>query len=155
MGAGTWESHHAITELMYRYTEYIDAADFDAIGVLFAQGRLTTKDVPGSVDGAEAVANLYRSTNKVHDNGTLRTRHLCVNPIVDIDEASDRASARSSFVVFQATGDLPLQPIVAGRYRDRFERVEGVWRFAEREMNVEQVGDVHEHLVIDLDRYTS
>jgi hypothetical protein len=58
-------------------------------------------------------------------------------------------------VVFQATADLPLQPIVAGRYQDRFERVEGVWRFAEREMNVQQVGDVHEHLNIDLDRYTS
>jgi hypothetical protein len=56
--------------------------------------------------------------------------------------------------VLQATSDLPLQPIVAGRYRDRFERVDGMWRFAEREMNVEQVGDVHEHLVIDLDRYT-
>jgi 3-phenylpropionate/cinnamic acid dioxygenase small subunit len=139
---------------MYRYTEYIDAADFDAIGALFAHGRLTTKDVPGSVDGAQAVAALYRSTNRVQDNGTLRTRHLCVNPIVEIDEASDRASARSSFVVFQATDDLPLQPIVAGRYRDRFERVDGAWRFAEREMNVEQVGDVHEHLVIDLDRYT-
>ena len=155
MAAGTWESHHAITELMYRYTEYIDAADFDAIGALFANGRLTTKGVPGSVDGAEAVAALYRSTNRVHDDGTLRTRHLCVNPIVDIDEANNTASARSSFVVFQATADLPLQPIVAGRYQDRFERAEGAWRFAEREMNVQQVGDVHEHLNIDLDRYTS
>ena len=31
MAAGTWESHHAITTLMYRYAECIDAADFDAI----------------------------------------------------------------------------------------------------------------------------
>ena len=32
MGAGTWESHHAITALLYRYAECIDAADFDGDG---------------------------------------------------------------------------------------------------------------------------
>ena len=40
MGAGTWESHHAITGLMYRYTEAIDAGDFDGIGAIFAHGDL-------------------------------------------------------------------------------------------------------------------
>ncbi|MGQ0824985.1 MAG: hypothetical protein ACT4OX_08165 [Actinomycetota bacterium] len=30
MGAGTWESHHAITMLLFRYAEYVDAAAFDA-----------------------------------------------------------------------------------------------------------------------------
>lgn len=38
----------------------------------------------------------------------------------------------------------------AGRYRDRFERVDGGLRFNEREMGVEQVGDVREHLAFDL-----
>ena len=31
MSAGTWESHHAITTLMYHYAECVDAADFDGI----------------------------------------------------------------------------------------------------------------------------
>jgi hypothetical protein len=30
MGAGTWERHHAITTLMYRYAECVDQADFFA-----------------------------------------------------------------------------------------------------------------------------
>ncbi|MGZ4675448.1 MAG: nuclear transport factor 2 family protein [Acidimicrobiia bacterium] len=155
MGAGEWSSHHAITALMYRYAECVDAADFDGIGELFAHGELTTRGLPGAIVGADAVSNLYRSTNKVHPDGTLLTRHLTTNVIVDIDEAADTATARSSFVVFQATPTVPLQPIVAGRYRDRFARVDGVWCFAQREMGVEQVGDVSDHLLIDLGRYRS
>jgi hypothetical protein len=45
---------------------------------------------------------------------------------------------------------LPLQPIVTGRYHDRFERVAGEWRFAQRHMIVDHVGDVREHLTFDL-----
>ena len=58
-------------------------------------------------------------------------------------------------MVFQATPSVPLQPIVTGRYRDRFERVDGEWRFAEREMGVEQFGDVSDHLLIDLGKFTT
>ncbi len=54
--------------------------------------------------------------------------------------------AQSVFVVFQATDLVPLQPIVSGRYRDRFERHAGTWRFAERVIDTELVGDVSDHL---------
>jgi 3-phenylpropionate/cinnamic acid dioxygenase small subunit len=150
MTAGTWESYHAITTLLFTYTEHIDAADFDAIGELFEHGKITTRGMGGATEGHDAVRDLYRSTNKVHPDGTLRTRHLCTNVIVDIEESAGTAQARSSFLVLQATKDLPLQPIVAGRYRDRFERAAGKWRFVEREMSVEQVGDVSDHLAFDL-----
>ena len=33
----------------------------------------------------------------------------------------------SYFTVFQQVDDFPLQPIVAGRYEDRFERVDATW----------------------------
>jgi 3-phenylpropionate/cinnamic acid dioxygenase small subunit len=155
MSAGEWASHHAITTLMYRYAEYVDAADFAGIGALFAQGRLTTRGLPGAIVGADAVRNLYTGTNKVHPNGTLMTRHLTTNVIVDIDEAADTASARSSFVVFQATPTVPLQPIVTGRYVDRFRRIDGEWWFDEREMGVEQIGDVSDHLEIDISKFSS
>jgi 3-phenylpropionate/cinnamic acid dioxygenase small subunit len=154
MGAGEWASHHAITMLMYRYAECVDAADFDGIGELFARGEITNRGVPGAIVGPGAVAALYRKTNKVHPGGTLLTRHLTTNVVIDVDEAGDVAESRSSFVVFQATPTVPLQPIVTGRYRDRFERVDGAWGFARREMSVEQIGDVSDHLLIDLGRLT-
>jgi 3-phenylpropionate/cinnamic acid dioxygenase small subunit len=150
MAAGEWADHHAITTLMYRYAECVDAADFAGIGALFARGEITTPGVPGAVRGAEAVAGLYRGSNKVHPNGTLMTRHLTTNVLVDIADDGTSATARSSFVVFQATPELPLQPIVTGRYHDRFTRHDDGWWFAEREMRVEQIGDVSHHLLLDL-----
>ena len=107
MGAGTWESHHAITTLMFRYAEYVDAADFDAIADLFADAVITNEGVEGEIAGGEAIKQLYLNTNKVHDDGTLRTRHLTANVAVDIEESAGTATARSSFVVFQQTPTLP------------------------------------------------
>jgi 3-phenylpropionate/cinnamic acid dioxygenase small subunit len=146
MGAGSWESYHAITGLMYRYAESIDAADFDAIGRLFEGAAITNEGYPGEISGADAVAELYRATNRVHDDGTLRTRHLTTNVIVDIDDDAGTAMARSAFVVLQATPELPLQAIAAGRYHDRFARRSGVWAFARRHILLEQTGDVRHHL---------
>ena len=150
MGAGTWESHHAITALLYRYAEYIDAADFDGIGALFADGKITNEGYRGAIVGREAVRDLYKGTNRVHADGTLRTRHLAVNVFVDIDEDAGTATARSAFVVFQATDALPLQPIVAGRYHDAFARASDGWHFTHRHILLEQVGNVHEHLTMEL-----
>ena len=146
MSAGTWESFHAITTLMYTYAECVDRADFDGIGELFARGGITQPGVPGAVRGAAAVAQLYRGTNTVHADGTLRTRHITANPIVDIDEVAGTATARSAFVVFQSTDQVALQPIVTGRYRDRFSRIDGAWQFTEREMHVDHLGNVSDHL---------
>jgi 3-phenylpropionate/cinnamic acid dioxygenase small subunit len=135
---------------MFRYAELIDAADFDAIGTLFANAIITNEGVEGTIEGAEAVAKLYRRSNRVHDDGTLRTRHVTANVLVDIDEATNTATARSAFVVLQQTAKLPLQPIATGRYRDRFARTNGEWHFAERHIIVDHVGDVREHLAFDL-----
>ena len=150
MGAGTWEQHHAITTLVYRYAECVDAADFDGIGSLFAHGCITNEGYPGAIEGAAAVARLYAKTNRVHDDGTLRTRHLTTNVIVDVEANGVRATARSAFVVFQATPSIALQPIVAGRYHDEFAFADGEWRFARRHILLEQIGNVADHLKIDL-----
>ncbi|WP_312635357.1 hypothetical protein [Streptomyces noursei] len=46
----------------------------------------------------------------------------------------------------QALPDLPLQPIAGGRYHGRFERGAGRWRFVERQVRINLVGDVSRHL---------
>jgi hypothetical protein len=53
----------------------------------------------------------------------------------------------SSYVVLQALDDLPLQPIVTGRYRDTFGRdSRGEWRFEERRYAIDLAGDLSRHL---------
>jgi 3-phenylpropionate/cinnamic acid dioxygenase small subunit len=152
MGAGTWESHHAISNLMFRYAECVDLADFDGQSELFAHGTMrstSAEDGEGGMTG-EQVGRFYAATNRVHDDGTLRTRHLSTNMRIDIDEERDAATAKSYYVVFQATPKLPFQAIVGGRYEDCFERVDGAWRFADRVVLVDQIGNMEEHLSFEL-----
>ena len=115
----------AIRNLLYRYAECIDAADFDGVAALFADGAISAPGMREPARGAAAVAQLYRASNRVHEDGTLRTQHLIFNPIVEVDAAAGSATARSRYLVLQATAKLPLQPIIGGRYRDRFEQVAG------------------------------
>ena len=52
----------------------------------------------------------------------------------------------------QATDAVPLQPIVVGRYFDRFRcdpDVRDGWHFTARRVDVEMVGDVSAHLIFD------
>jgi 3-phenylpropionate/cinnamic acid dioxygenase small subunit len=151
----TFESWHAITTLLYRYAECIDLADFDGIEELFVDAVITNEGFPGEIRGGAAIGAIYRNFNKVHPDGTLRTRHLTTNAIIEADEITGTGTSRSYFVVVQATESLPLQPIVAGRYHDRFERHATPhavrWRFAHRHILMEAIGDVHDHLIVDVD----
>ena len=147
-----FESYHAITNLLCRYAECIDLADFDAIGALFADAVMTNEGFPGEIRGGDAIAAVYRNFNKVHADGTLRTRHVTTNAIIEADEAADVATSRSYFVVFQCTEAVPLQPIVSGRYHDRFSRVGGVWQFAHRHILMEATGNIADHLLVDVDQ---
>lgn len=132
-----------ITELLYRYAELIDAGDFDGVGALLGRGNFM------GVQGAEAISGLFAKTTRrfpEHGNRT-RTRHLVLNPIVEIDTGTARA--RSTFCVVQQTDTVALAPIVVGRYADSFARDERGWYFTERKVDVEMIGDVSDHLMID------
>lgn len=145
------EDRFAIQDLMFRYAECVDLARFEDLGALFAHGTLGAEGAE-RMRGASQIGKFYAATNKVHADGTLRTRHLASNPIIEVDVAGRRASARSYFVVFQATADVPLQPIVAGRYHDRFHVVDGRWWFEDRLVLVDQIGNMKDHLSFDLAR---
>ncbi|MGB3483666.1 MAG: nuclear transport factor 2 family protein [Mycobacterium sp.] len=133
-----------IAELLYRYAELIDAGDFVGVGQLLGRGEFM------GVAGAEAIASLFvNTTRRYPDVGNApRTRHLVLNPIVSVN--GDNATARSTFCVVQQTETVPLQPIVVGRYADTFGRDDDGWYFTERLVDVEMVGDVSAHLMMNL-----
>ena len=149
-----------ITDLLYRYAELIDDGDFDGVGELLARASFGGPDTP-RVSGAAPIAGLFAATTRRFpvqgrgrhraDLGTPRTRHLVLNPIVEID--GDTASARSTFCVVQATDRVPLQPIVVGRYYDRFARDPQGWYFTERIADVEMIGETSDHLLIEVHRF--
>ena len=135
----------AIAGLVYGYAERIDAGDLAGVAALFADA-VYRSDRGGRYQGAAAVAEVLTRLVKLHDDGTPRTKHVTTNLIVDVDEAAGTATARSYFTVLQQTASIPLQTIVAGRYHDRFVRDAGCWRFAERVVHMDLVGDLHDHL---------
>lgn len=153
----------ALTNLLALYTECIDAADYDAVGDLFAHGDLA--DAEGNViaEGATAVADFYRGTVQLHD-GSPRTKHLVLNVLLEEPGAQDgaageagkagtgdRAVLRSSYLVLQQVDDQLLQPIITGRYRDAFVRRPGEdWRWERRQFFVDLVGDLGRHLSFEL-----
>ena len=62
----------------------------------------------------------------------------------------DTATSRCYYTVLQQTDVLALQPIIAGRYHDRFERIDGGWRFADRLIFSDLIGDLSQHLMVDV-----
>lgn len=144
--------HEAIRNLLGRYCELIDAGDFDGLGDLFAGAVLRDEAGNETARGREAVIALYTAATRRHADGTPRTRHMTANPIIEVDEAAGTATARSAYVVFQATDAVPLQPIISGRYRDLFalDAGTGAWSFTERTITVDLLGDLSDHLTFPL-----
>ena len=143
------EDKLAITELLYRYAELIDAGDFDGVGALLSRATFGGTG-PQGVSGAQNIAKLFAATTRRYpDHGnTPRTRHLVLNPIVEL-HGDGTAASRSTFCVLQDTAAVPIQPIVVGRYFDTFGRDESGWHFTERKVEIQMIGNVSDHLMVD------
>jgi 3-phenylpropionate/cinnamic acid dioxygenase small subunit len=139
-----------IQNLVHRYAELIDLGDFVALGGLLGRAEVGSGDDPASLTGTEAVTAMFSSTTRRYEDGTPRTKHVTTNCIIEVDEAAGTGTCRSYFTVLQAVPALALQPIVAGRYHDRFVREDGVWHFAERRFFIDLVGDVSQHQLVPL-----
>jgi 3-phenylpropionate/cinnamic acid dioxygenase small subunit len=134
-----------ITNLLYRYAEFIDTGDLEAAAELFAHARIRVA-AEETVDAAQLL-KIWKSLIVLHADGTPRTKHVTTNPIIEVDEQAGTASCRSYYTVLQQTDESPLQTIVTGRYHDRFEHVDGQWRFSYRDLTlIDMVGDVSHHL---------
>jgi hypothetical protein len=73
------------------------------------------------------------------------------NVIVEVAETGEAAASRSYFTVLQAVpGALALQPVVAGRYRHTYARMEGRWRVETMHITIDLVGDLGHHMLFDL-----
>ena len=146
------DSAREIENLLYTYAERMDAGNLEGVADLFAHGRVKSGPEANAAvfEGCEEVLRLYRGSARLYEDASPRTKHVTTNAIVEVAADDRTASARSYYTVFQRTDDLPLQPIICGRYHDTFHRVEGSWTFDDRIMFVDLVGDLSHHLLYDL-----
>jgi 3-phenylpropionate/cinnamic acid dioxygenase small subunit len=137
-------SERAIENLIASYAFLVDDGKFDELGALLDRCDFRLGNSP-IIRGKDAIAKFARDALQVFEDSTPRTRHVTTNIIIEVDEAAGTAQARAYYTVFQAVNDFPLQPIACGRYRDRFERADGKWFFAERSVQTDLAGDVSHH----------
>jgi 3-phenylpropionate/cinnamic acid dioxygenase small subunit len=146
------DNYRAIERLLYEYAEMIDAGNFEGVGQLLDRAVVASPADAVGVSGAAAVLKLFQTSTRLYpETGTPRTKHVMTNIIVDIDDDGRHARTRSQYTVFQGTDELPLQPIVAGRYHDEFSCDNGQWAFSRRNILVDFIGDVSRHLFIKVE----
>ena len=135
----------AIKNLVYSYAELLDTGELEQAGRLFERATLRTHAGAEALRGAKAVQQFLETAVQLYD-GIPSTKHVITNVSVEVDGDRKSATARSYYTALQARPELPLQPILAGRFHDRFERDSGQWRFVDRLIYTDLVGDLRFHI---------
>ena len=135
----------AIKNLIFSYAELLDTGDLEGLGQLFERATLRTHGHERLLRGAKAVRQMIESSVHLY-NGIPSTKHLITNLSVEVDTDRGAARARSYYTAFQVRPELPLQPILAGRWHDRFELEGNRWCFTERVIYPDLFGDVRFHI---------
>ena len=138
-------SAREIENLLYLYAERLDLGDLEGMAQMFAHAEFVGPEGEIHGAGSEAIGEIYTNFVRIYADGTPMTHHVTTNVIIEVEDNDQTATSRSYFTVFQATDDLALQPIIAGRYHDEFVRVEGRWQFSRRQMIPWLEGDMSHH----------
>jgi hypothetical protein len=150
MSTNAIPSYEQIRNLLGNYTERMDLGDFEGLGEIFRQARLTTFDGQLVAEGFEGVRDSYTNGTQMYAERP-GTKHVTTNVQIEVDEDAGTAWSKSAYVVFQATPNLALQPIITGRYHDDFARGDdGRWYFTTRRFAVDTMGDLSQHLTYSL-----
>lgn len=143
----TADDYFAIQNLLFRYCDRLDRGDLDGMAELFARADVYLPADPQPIRDPARIAALYRQYTRLYpDTGTPKTRHVTTNVMIEA-EGEGHARAQSYVIVFQATNDFRLQPVIGGRNHDRFVKVDGTWRFSERRIETDLFGDLSAHML--------
>jgi len=123
-------SERAIANLIASYAFLNDDADIAGLGQLFADAVCTLDGT--TARGRQEVETLARTIINVGQDGRSTTSHEITNIMIEIDEEAGTAIGHAYWTLYQTVSGTPRQPVLSGRYLDRFERRDGQWRFAER-----------------------
>ena len=146
---------HQIRALIGAYAERLDAGDLDGVAALFEHGVFRSARGGEPLVGRDAVRRQYDQVILYPDDGypgdrhaTPRTKHVLGNieVVIDPPDPTATATARCTFTVLQAVSPGELGAVLSGRYHDRFEFVDGSWRFVERVVHPDLLGDLSRHM---------
>lgn len=151
------EARHEISKLIYAYSEALDGGDLARVGDILQHAAIRVPANGIEARGREAILKMFEEYTIFYDaegradpyakDSHPHTCHFVANLVIEVEDDLHHAHSRSYVIVFQARPGFDLQPIFRNRYHDRFECVEGAWRFVERvEILDEHQGDIRHHL---------
>jgi SnoaL-like domain len=140
-------NEESIRRLLFLYAEFLDAANYPALGALLGDATLYVSGVDSAVSGADDIRDFFDGMNHLDDSGSPGTHFMTTNSIIDI--VGFEATCRSYMLCLQG-GPSGITPIAAGRYHDRFRYTdEKGWRFSERRILLDMSGDLSGHVRFD------
>lgn len=143
-------SYFEIQNLLYKYCWLIDQGKFDEMAEMFDECDIYYGDYLAISHDKEAFKKGFVESDIVYEpDKTTRTIHMCIDPIIHVDEENGTATAQHYTVVVQGiTGEFKPQIIVMDIKYDTFKRNEkGEWKFATRKMGNRAAGDLSHHQV--------
>ena len=120
------EDQLAIRDLTARYNFAIDNRDLAAVAELFTdQASFGSQDGAMRATGQAAILNQFKS----RFSALGATNHVAHDHVIWFDSAT-QAQGRLSVHAEVWRNEQPM--VTAMRYSDRYEKVDGLWRFSER-----------------------
>ena len=117
-----------IQELIALYAYYADAGDAEGFSQLLAHADLWVQGALLVSKNAARLKKQFAATPRVEGGGR---RHVTTNIIVK-RQGPGLASSTACFAWIESGPGKPPRILQCGVYSDRFEQVDGAWRFTER-----------------------
>jgi len=148
-------AHDQIRNLIHQYSEGIDTGRFEIWAELFQDAEICVAigdNEPVVIARGGDLAVMTQGMI-IYADGTPRTRHLVSNIIIEVDEASGTATARSYNTTLQQVPGHPIEIIATARYFDSFELCGDAWRFTQRLIRHSSIDGVSRDFTGDMSRH--
>lgn len=123
-----------ITALVHSYALLLDGGDIEAVVALFEHSTLRSEPNGSVLRGSDEIRPVYE---RLTADGAQRTKHLLTNLTVDVDAGAGTAASHCYWTVLREVSTGGVDVMLSGQYVDRFEQVDGRWRFADRLITVD------------------
>ena len=128
----------AIRTLKLRYAEACDTGfDPDRLNALFTDDGVFDVGEHGAFRGPRELGEHWVAVSRLHAWAV----HLVTNHVVEVEPGAEEASGTCLTLGLNTTTGGVAQ-WSALRYRERYRKVDGEWRFAEMKVAVEMLTDV-------------
>jgi len=132
----TIDDKEAIRQVLHRYCHYVDAGDADKWAELFtSDGSFDSEGGSFDLDPGPFVGRAALRDMATHFRADAL--HFSANAVFRVE--GDEATVSSYVLVVQGREDPDVR--MAGRYEDRFRKVDGQWLFSSRRLKTQMQRD--------------